>query len=199
MENRVISPRRAIVTALIVLASAACGTGSPGSTSIPGAAGTPSAPATAAALSYDDSSTAFCAAFTSLIRAVGNPDLNTPSVLSKSLDDAVAAGDVVKAQEAAAAIKSLLETGRQQAATASGWVPAGPATDALGHVLVAFEAQVAAKLAAAGHIPGAIDPQAAFEQAGGITAWSALLQAVGTMPIPSEASPKSCPAFSGTP
>ncbi|MEO8470424.1 MAG: hypothetical protein ABI573_12265 [Chloroflexota bacterium] len=179
-------PVRTITIALFMLAAAACGTGTPSAI-------------TPKVATFEESSTAFCAAFGSLIRAVGNPDAGTPSVLSKSLDDAVAAGDIASADRAAAAITSELESGRQQAAEAARWQPAEPETAALDRVLVAFEGAITAKRAAAGHGPGSIDPQAAFEQAGGVEAWSALLAAVGSMPVPPGASPKPCPAFSGTP
>lgn len=181
-------PLRVIAMVLIVLSGAGCvGTG------------TPSATPTPAAATYEEAEAAVCSAFTALILAVGNPDAGTPSVLSTSLDDAVAAGDATAAGHAAASIKSELETGRQQAAAAGRWQPAGPFAVAMDTLLVAFEAQVAAKLAAASHTPGAVDPQTAFEQAGGAQAWTATLQAITTMPIPAGASPKPCKAFSGTP
>jgi|PersoiStandDraft_1058852.scaffolds.fasta_scaffold90636_1 hypothetical protein len=184
-------PLRAIAMALIALAGAACGAGTSSATPTP----TP----TPAAATFEESSAAFCSAFGSLIRGVGNPDAGTPSVLSKALDDAVAAGDVAAADRAAASITTELEAGRQQAAAAARWQPAAPTMVAMDRVLVAFEAGVAAKRAAAAHTPGAIDPQKAFEGAGGVQAWSALLQAAGSMPVPSGASPKPCPAFSGQP
>lgn len=179
-------PRTMIASALFVMVAAACGTVTPAAS-----------PPTAA--TFEESSTAFCSAFSSLILGVGNPDTGTPSVLSKSLDDAVAAGDLASADRAAAAITSQLETGRKQAADAARWQPAEPTMVAMDRVLVAFEAGVAAKRAAAGRGPGAVDPQTSFDRAGLAEAWSALLEAAGRMPVPSGASPKPCPAFSGTP
>lgn len=191
-------PLRAVATVLIVLAGAACGTSTPGAAATPSpVAGTPAA-TTAAAVSYEEFQDAFCSAFTSLIRAVGNPDAGTPSVNSKALDDAVAAGDVAAAEGLAATITAELEAGRHQTALAAGWQPGVKTMVALDRVLVAFEAEIAAKRAAAAHTPGA-SPQAAFEQAGGVEAWSALVQGTGTMAVPAGASPKPCPAFSGTP
>jgi hypothetical protein len=170
-----------------VLAAAAC------------SGGVPTASTTPAVVSYVDYEAAFCSAFTSLIKGVGNPDAGTPSVLSKSLDDAVAAGDVAAADRAATAITAELEAGRAQAATASRWVGGGPSASGMDRVLVAFEAQVAAKRAWANHLPGAADPQFALEKAGGMGAWAALGQGVAEVAIPSGASPKPCPAMQGTP
>ena len=193
-------PLRAIATVLIVLAGAACGTSTPGAAATPSlAAATPSlAAGTPAAVSYEEFQDAFCSAFTSLIRAVGNPDAGTPSVNSKALDDAVAAGDAASAEGLAATITAELEAGRHQTALAAGWQPGAKTMVALDSVLVAFEAEIAAKRASVAHTPGA-SPQAAFEQAGGVEAWSALVQGTGTMAVPAGASPKPCPAFSGTP
>ena len=45
-------------------------------------------------------------------------------------------------------------------------------------VFVAYEALTAAKLALARGEPNAIDPQAAYEAAGGVEAWSAMVEAM---------------------
>lgn len=190
-------PLGAVATVLIVLAGAACGASSTGA--IPTSVAATPAAATPAVVSYEEFEDAFCSAFGSLIRAVGNPDTGTPSVSSKALDEAVTAGDGAAAERLAATITVELETGRRQAALAARWQPAAMTMAAMDRVLVAFEAQIAAKRAAAGHAQGTIDPQAAFEQAGGVTAWSVLVQGAGTMAVPAGASPKPCPAMSGTP
>ena len=62
-------PLRAAVAALIVATVAACGSVGTSAPSAPPSA----APATFASFSAD-----FCGAFTSLVRAIGNPDANTP-------------------------------------------------------------------------------------------------------------------------
>jgi hypothetical protein len=169
----------------VVVAVAACSVGAP------------SASPSAAAASYADFDSAFCGAFTSLIRAVGNPDAGTPSVMSTALDYALAAGDAAATDRAASAMLAELETGRQQAALAARWQPAAATMVQMDRVLVAFEALTAAKRAAAAHDPGAVDPQKAFEQAGGAQAWSALLTGVSTIPVPAGASPQPCRAMSG--
>jgi hypothetical protein len=174
---------------------AACGASSPGSTPTQAPA-TPAA-ATPAAVSYEGFMDAFCSAFTSLDRAVGNPDANTPSINSKALDEAVVAGDAAAADRLAATITADLEAGRHQAALGSGWPPGAPTMMALDRVLVAYEAQIAAKRAGAARAPGA-SPQAVFAlPSDGLIAWSAMVQGFGTLPVPSGASPKPCPGISG--
>ena len=183
---------RTVGLAVVAVALAACGAGA--ATSSPSASAAPSAaPAT-----YADFSTAFCGAFTSLIRAVGNPDAGTPSALSKVLDDAVKAHDGLAAEKAAAAMTAELEAGRVLAASAGRWQPAAAAMTQMDRLLVAFEAMTAAKRAVATGAPGAVDPQKAFEQAGGVAAWSGALQGAATLPIPAGASPAPCKAFSGS-
>ena len=175
---------RAAVVALIVLSVAACGS------SARSAAPSP-APAT-----FDSFSADFCGAFTSLGRAVGNPDANTPSVLSKALDDAVAAGDAAGADRAAAAMMTELEAGRVQTAAAARWQPTAGIMAHMDRLLLAFEAMTTAKRANA-HAPGSADPQQAFEQAGGREAWAGVVGGVGSMPVPSGVPPMTCKAFSG--
>jgi len=173
---------------------AACGGSSPASTATVAPA-TPAA--TPAAVSFEGFMDAFCSAFTSLGRAVGNPDANTPSINSKALDDAVVAGDTAAADRLAATITADLEAGRRQAALGAGWQPGAQTIGALDRVLVAYEAQVAAKRAAAARAPGA-SPQAVFAlPSDGLIAWSAMVQGFGTLPVPSGASPKPCPGLSG--
>jgi hypothetical protein len=180
--------RRGAVAALIVLTLGACGSGSAGVS--------PSVAPALAPATFDEFSTQFCGALTSLIRAVGNPDVGSPSILSKALDDAVAAADPGAADRAAAAMLTELELGRQHAAAAARYQPAIGTVGDLDRVLVAFGASVTAKRALA-HTPGSADPQKAFEQAGGVEAWTGLLQGMRTMPLPSGAVPKDCPAMRG--
>lgn len=153
---------------LILAAAAACGA--------PGAPAPSVAPASTAA-SYEQYRVAACAAWDALFRAVGNPDTGTGSDLSRALDDAVAAGDATSADRLAGDITTELEDGREQVAVAGGWQPRAPVMMQLDRVFVAFEAMTSAKLAAARREPNAVDPQTAFEQAGGIEAWFAMLDA----------------------
>ena len=175
---------------LIGLIATACGTAASA------APPSPSRSATAAPITYDEFSSALCSSFTSLIRAVGNPDAGTPSVMSKALDDAVRRGDALAAEQAAATMLAELEAGRAQAAVAARWAPGAAAMHHMDVLLVAFEASTDAKRAAAAKTPG-VDPQKAFEASGGAAAWSGLLTGIGTVTIPAGASPQPCRAFSG--
>ena len=180
------SLRAAAAAALIVLTVSACG---------PGAAA-PTASPSLAPITFDEFSTQLCGAFTSMFRAIGNPDANTPSVMSKVLDDAVKAGDGPAADRAAAAMMAELESARVQAAAAARWQPTATTMAHMDRLIVAFEALTTAKQTLA-HTPGSPEPFKAFEQAGGREAWAGVVDGVGSMPVPSGASPKPCPAFSG--
>src|SRR5258705_7090078 len=133
------SLRVAAAAALIVLIVAACGS----------AATVPTASPTLAPITFDESSTQLCGAFTSLFRAVGNLDANTPSVMSKVLDDAVKAGDGPAADLAAAPMMAELESARVQAAAAARWQPTAATMAQMDRLIVAFEALTRAKQALA--------------------------------------------------
>ena len=176
-----------IALAILALSAAACGT-----------AAVPASPSPVSA-TFEQSQAAFCESFGSMLRAVGNPDAGTPSVLSKALDDALAAKDGAAADRAATAVLAELETARHQAAESGRYEPARPMAAAMDRVLVAFEVYAQAKRAKAASAPGAVDPQVAFEQAGLAEAWPLMITAVRANPIPSGATPLPCKAFSGTP
>jgi hypothetical protein len=174
---------RAVALALLSCLAVACGSASQPA---------PSArPAT-----FNDYDAAICGAFTSLIRAYGNPDTNSQSVMRKALEDAVAAGDAPAAQRASVAMLDELEGGRRLAASAARWQPGSATAASLDRLLLAFEAWTSAKVALVAK-PSASDPQAAFERAGGVEAWTATLQGVGTTPVPPGATPMPCRAFTG--
>lgn len=158
--------RRLAGALFIVVAGAACGEP---------AASVASAPAES---SYQEYRVAACAAWDALFRAVGNPDTGTGSDLSKALDQAVEAGDVAAADRLAADITKELEAGREQVAAAGGWQPRAAVMVQLDRVFVAYEAMTNAKRAVARSEPNAIDPQTALEQAGGIEAWFAMIDAM---------------------
>jgi hypothetical protein len=174
---------RAGVLALLTFFAVACGSAAQPSPSAP--------PAT-----FSEYDTAICGAFTSLIRAYGNPDVNSQSVMRKALDDAVTARDVAAAGRASTVMLSELEAGRRFAASAARWQPGATTAASLDRLLLAFEAWTSARLALASN-PSAIDPQTAFERAGGVEAWTATLEGVGTTPVPPGASPTPCRAFGG--
>jgi len=155
-----------VLIAVIVLAGAACGDGSSRATARPAAA------------SYDEYVVAACAAWDAMFRAVGNPDTASGSDLSRALDEAVTAGDGAAADRLATDIERELNVGREQVAVAGGWPPRASVMVQLDRVFVAFEAMIAAKRAAARREPNAVDPQAAFEKAGGVDAWFAMIDAM---------------------
>jgi hypothetical protein len=156
---------RWIIAALIVLLGAACSGSPPGGTARPVAA------------SYDQYRTAACAAWDALFGAVGNPDTASGSEMSRALDAAVTAGDTETADRIAGEIAKELRAGRDQIAVAGGWAPRTAVTVEMDRMFVAFEAMIEAKRASARHEPDAVDPQTAFEQAGGVDAWHAMFEA----------------------
>ena len=141
-----------------------------------------SAPAASslAPATFEEFATNACDAFSAMFRAVGNPDTGTDSELSKALDDAVQRGDPAEAGRLAEAITSELESGRRSASQAAAWPPGFAAMSELDRLLLAFEAMIDAKRQATGN-PDAPDPQAAFEAAGGVTAWTAMFEAARAM------------------
>jgi hypothetical protein len=93
---------------------------------------------------------------------------------------------------------SELESGRAQTAAAARWQPTAAIMAHLDRLILAYEALTTAKVTLA-HTPGSPEPFKAFEQAGGREAWAGLVGGVGSMPVPSGASPMVCKAFSGQP
>lgn len=130
-----------------------------------------------AAASYDEYFVAACAAWDSLFLAVGNPDSGSDSDLSRSLDEAVAARDIASVDRLTAEVAKELKAGRDKVAVARGWQPRAEMMAQFDRVFVALEAGNAAKRAAARQDPTAVDPQKAFEQAGGTEAWFAMIEA----------------------
>lgn len=176
-----------LVLAIVAASASACaGAGAPSSVR-------PSlAPPT-----FEAFSATMCGAFTSLFRAIGNPDANTPSVMSKALDDAVTSGDAAAADAAASEIMAELEAARGQALEAARYEPAAATMGQLEQLILAYEVMTRAKQAVAARVPGATDPGVAFKAAGGVTAWQGTVGGIGTLKIPAGASPQPCRAFSG--
>lgn len=156
---------RIVIAVLTALTGVACGGNPPSTTPLPVAA------------SYDDYRTAVCAAWEALFRAVGNPDTASGSDLSRALDTAVTAGDVDTADRIAGEIAKELRDGRDQIAVAGGWSPRTAVTVQMDRMFAAFGVMIEAKRASARHEPNAVDPQIAFEQAGGVEAWHAMFEA----------------------
>ena len=74
---------RAISLALVTLVVGACGS-----------AAMTASPRPLRAASFDEYAVAFCSAFDSMFRAIGNPDTGEDSPMSADLDAAIEAGDV---------------------------------------------------------------------------------------------------------
>jgi hypothetical protein len=103
----------------------------------------------------------------------------------------------VSADTLAVQILSELESGRQHVAVAGLWQPATSTMAQLDRVFLAFEAMIAAKRATAHRSPDAVDPQAAFENAGGVQAWQAMFETYRAIPRPSGAT--QCPTVPVSP
>jgi hypothetical protein len=124
---------------------------------------------------FEDFATNACDAFEAMFRAVGNPDTGSGSELSTQLDEAVTRGDPTEANRIAEAIIAELRQGQHAASAASAWEPGSTAMAELNDVLVAYEAYILAKQdLSTGSLT---DPQGAFEAAGGVTSWQAMLNA----------------------
>lgn len=137
-----------------------------------------------------------CQAWDALDRAVGNPETGSGSTLSRGLDEAAASGDGPAADRLAADIKAELAKGRRHLAVARTWAPREETIEQLDRIFVAFTAMTEAKMALANGEADAVDPQLAFEQAGGVEAWYAMVE---TMSGPDAASGKPCPNVPVTP
>lgn len=194
MIRRLVALTSSIVILSIV---AACSAATPG-TSPPAGSGSaaPSARLEASvppAATFDAFREATCSAFDSMFEAVGNPDTGSGSILSMELDRAVEAKDGAAAERVAAVMTSELEAGRRQARSAAGYPSAAPMATQLDRVLAAFVVMVAAKRDVANGVPASVSPQAAFESAGGVVAWLAMLDAVRTLERPAGEPVEQCP------
>lgn len=176
---------RGTFIALLVTVVAACGGGAPSPTVKPAA-------------TYDEYFVAACAAWDALFRAIGNPDTGTGSELSDALDQAVAAGDLAAVDRLAAQITHELRVGRANIAIAGGWQPRASAMIHFDRFFAAVEVMIETKRAVARHDPNAIDPQAAFEEAGGVDEWYAMIEAARASGA-GQATDKSCPNVPVTP
>ena len=175
---------RTAVVLLIAFSGAGCAGATPGVSTLPAIA------------SYEEYHAVACQAWDALDRAVGNPETGSGSELSRELDEAAATGDGPKADRFAADIKAELAEGRRHLAVARTWQPRGDTTEQLDRIFTAFEAMTDAKVAVAKGEPGAADPQLAFERAGGVEAWYAMVE---TMPGADVGSARPCPNVPVTP
>jgi len=133
------------------------------------------------ATSFEEFADGLCSAFDSMFKAVGNPDSGGGSELSNQLETAAEARDVATAETLAGQITLELEAGRRFAAYAGGWTPGAPAAGHMDQFLAAYEAWTMAHVERARLGPDAADPQQAFEQTGGLTAWEGMFRAIQAM------------------
>ena len=173
-----------VVVLLVVLSAAGCAGAAPSVSTAPEIA------------SYEEYHVVACQAWDALDRAVGNPDTGSGSELSRVLDEAATTGDGVAADRVVTDIKAQLATGRRHLAVAGTWKPRASTVAQLDRVFAAFEAMTDAKRAVAKGEPDAVDPQLAFEQAGGVEAWYAMFDTLSAQDM---ASGKPCPNVPVTP
>lgn len=157
----------AAALAMTVLAmSAGCGGGAPTST-----------PQPTGATGYADYAAAACTAWATLFRVVGNPDTAAWSADVRSLQRAAARQDLPGAADLQGRINTELETARRHVAYAGAWPPASRSMTEMDRYLVATEVWITTYVDIAKAVPNTPDPQTAFERAGGVEAWRAMLEA----------------------
>ncbi|HEU0236753.1 MAG TPA: hypothetical protein VFR14_09975 [Candidatus Limnocylindrales bacterium] len=129
-------------------------------------------------------SAAWCASMQAMFRAIGNPDTASDSELSAALDEAITNADYSAVERFAAMIQAEIATGRQHAESASAWGPGATMAGHLDRLLVAFGVMVEERRASARDGLSLVDQraQAAFEAAGGVESWFAMLEAARALP-----------------
>lgn len=198
MNSRLVGIAWSTALALVVGAcsgappSGSSGTGS-AAASVPASGPASPAASPSSALTYDAFVVAACSAFDLMDQAIGNPETGAGSKLSVELDQAVEAKDGPAATRLAAAIATKLAAGRAQAAVAAGYPSARPMMIQLDRLLEALSVMAAAKRDVATGVPGAVEPQAAFENAGGVDAWRAMIEALRAIERPAGVSERECP------
>lgn len=157
----------------VALVGAGCGTAAP-----------PAPTALPVARDGAEFATAWCASMQAMFRAIGNPDTAADSELSAALDQAITNADYSAVERIAAMIQAELATGRRYAESAAGWGPGSTMARHLDNLLAAFGMMIDTKRAAArdGLSAGDGEAQAAFEGAGGVESWFAMLEAARSLP-----------------
>ena len=156
---------RGIMLAIMIAASAvACGASEP-------------SPSPVGATNFDEYATAFCSAWGTLFRVVGNPETASWTDGVHQLQAAAEARDDATAARLQGGINTELEAARRHIAYAAGWPPAAMAMAEMDRFFVAEEIWVTAYVDVAKGVPNAPDPQAAFEAAGGLEAWRGMFEA----------------------
>jgi hypothetical protein len=169
-----------VVSLMVVASTAACG-------------GSATSPPPSVATTFNEYATAFCSAWGTLFRVVGNPDTANWTAGVRQLQAAAEAGDGATAAELQGPINTELEGAREQIAYAAGWPPAARPMAEMDRFFVATETWITAYVDVAKGVPGAPDPQAAFEAAGGVEAWRAMFEAYADVAPYRPASVAGCP------
>jgi hypothetical protein len=150
-------------------------------------------PSPAGATTFEEYATAFCSAWGTLFRVVGNPDtagwtdgVHRLQAAAEARDDATAAG--LQGQ-----INTELEAAREQIAYAAVWPPAARPMAEMDRFFVATERWITAYVDIAKGMQNAPDPQAVFEAAGGVTSWRAMFEVYADVAPYRPASVAQCP------
>ena len=174
---------RGIILAIMIAASAvACGASEP-------------SPSPVGATNFHEYATAFCSAWGTLFRVVGNPETASWTDGVHQLQASAEARDDATAARLQGGINTELEAARRQIAFAAGWPPAAMAMAEMDRFFVAEESWVTAYADVAKGLPNAPDPQAAFEAAGGLDAWQAMFEAYADLAPHRPASVDPCPGI----
>jgi hypothetical protein len=174
------------------MALAACGTASPGPTPSP-------SPTPDGATNFAEYATAFCSAWGTLFRVVGNPETATWTDTVLKLKAAAEANDGPAAARLANEINPELATARGQIAVAGGWPPAARSMAELDRFFAAEQVWITAYVNLAAGLPNAPDAQTAFEAAGGAAAWQAWIEAYADLASHRPASVAQCPGVPVSP
>jgi hypothetical protein len=173
------------VLAIVIAASAAaCGASEPSPT-----------PSASGAASFDEYATAFCSAWATMFRVVGNPESATWTDAVHDLQAAAEAGDDASAASLQGTINTELEVARGQIAFAAAWPPAARMMAEMDRLFVAEQTWITAYVNIAKGVPDAPDAQAAFESAGGLEAWQAMFHAHAELNPHRPASVSQCPGL----
>ena len=127
--------RRMTLSLVIVAAAAACGGCAPGPAS---------SPSPTVATNFNEYATAFCSAWGTLFRVVGNPDTANWTDRVRQLQAAAEARDDATAAGLQGPINTELEAAREQIAYAAGWPPAARPMAEMDRFFVATETWITA-------------------------------------------------------
>jgi hypothetical protein len=150
-----------ILSLVFATSAAACGGSAPGLSRV-------------GATNFEEYATAFCSAWGTLFRVVGNPDTAGWTDAVHQLQAAATAREDATAAGLQGRINTELEAAREQIAYAAAWPPAARPMAEMDRFFVATERWITAYVDIAKGMQDAPDPQAVFEAAGGLTAWQGL-------------------------